>query len=76
MTEPAATARGDAERQSTFITTRFERWALPRLAGALPRWMVPDHLTTIGIFGAMIITAGSVLSTRDLARQEPPRHGS
>ena len=36
--------KADAERQSTFITTRFERWALPRLAASLPRWVVPDHL--------------------------------
>ena len=55
----------EAERQSTFITTRFERWALPRLAAALPRWMLPDHLTAIGIFGATLITVSYCLTTRD-----------
>ncbi len=55
-----------AERQSTFITTRFERWALPRLAAALPRWVLPDHLTAVGILGATIITAGYGLSNRSV----------
>jgi archaetidylinositol phosphate synthase len=62
-----ASKAAEAERQSTFITTRFERWALPRIAAALPRWMLPDHLTAIGIFGATLITASYVLSTRDPA---------
>ena len=61
----AAPKAAEAERQSTFITTRFERWALPRIAAALPRWMLPDHLTAIGIFGATLITASYILSTRD-----------
>jgi archaetidylinositol phosphate synthase len=63
----AAPQVAEAERQSTFLTTRFERWALPRLAAALPRWMLPDHLTGIGIFGATLITGGYILSTRDAA---------
>lgn len=57
MTEP--------ERQSTFITTRFERWALPRLAAALPRSVLPDHLTAIGVLGATIIAAAYGLSNRN-----------
>jgi archaetidylinositol phosphate synthase len=57
----------EAERQSTFILTRFERWALPRLAASLPRWMLPDHLTAIGVFGATVIAASYILSTRDPA---------
>ena len=54
----------DAERQSTFITTRFERWALPRLAASLPRWVVPDHLTALGILAATVVTVAYILSTR------------
>lgn len=57
MTEP--------ERQSTFITTRFERWALPRLAAAMPQWVMPDHLTAMGIFGATVIAAAYGLSNRN-----------
>lgn len=66
-TAPSAEpARDKAERQSTFITTTFERWALPRLAAALPRWVLPDHLTAIGVLGATIITAGYGLSNRNV----------
>jgi phosphatidylglycerophosphate synthase len=55
----------EPERQSTFITTRFERWALPRLAAALPGWVMPDHLTALGVLGATVIAAGYGLSNRD-----------
>lgn len=55
----------EPERQSTFITTRFERWALPRLAASLPRWVLPDHLTALGVLGATIITVGYGLSNHD-----------
>ena len=51
----------EAERQSTFITTRFERWALPRIAAALPRWVMPDHLTALGVLGATVIVGGLYL---------------
>ena len=54
----------DAERQSTFVLTRFERWALPRLAASLPRWVVPDHLTALGVLAATAIATAYVLSTR------------
>ncbi|MEK7348718.1 MAG: CDP-alcohol phosphatidyltransferase family protein [Candidatus Eisenbacteria bacterium] len=53
----------DAERQATFVLTRFEKWALPRMAAALPRWVMPDHLTGIGVFGATLVAA-AYLSTR------------
>jgi phosphatidylglycerophosphate synthase len=54
-------------RQSTFITTRFEKWALPRIAASLPRWVLPDHLTALGVFGATVIMVAYMLSTRDRA---------
>ncbi|HEX5032151.1 MAG TPA: CDP-alcohol phosphatidyltransferase family protein [Candidatus Eisenbacteria bacterium] len=57
--------KADAERQSTFITTRFERWALPRLAASLPRWVVPDHLTGLGILAATVVAVAYVLTTRN-----------
>ncbi len=55
----------EPERQSTFILTRFERWALPRLASSFPRWVVPDHLTAVGVLGATVIAAAYILTTRD-----------
>ena len=74
MAEPGATSgphppdapEAKAERQSTFITTRFERWALPRLAAAMPRWVMPDHLTAIGVLGATVITVGYGLSNQSV----------
>ena len=58
---------GDAEhheRRSVFFLARFERWALPRLAAALPRWVVPDHLTALGVFGSTVIAVSYALSNR------------
>ena len=45
----------DAERQAKFIVARFEQWALPRLAASLPKWVMPDHLTGLGIVAATFI---------------------
>ncbi len=53
----------DAERQATFVLTRFEKWALPRMAAALPRWVMPDHLTALGVLGSTLIAA-AYLCTR------------
>jgi len=64
MSDPSSEAPKE-ERQATFVLTRFERWALPRLAAALPRWIVPDHLTAIGVLGSTLIALGYILSTRN-----------
>lgn len=61
--EPALSERDDTQRQATFVLTRFERWVLPRIAAALPPWVMPDHLTGVGIFGATLI-AFSYFATR------------
>jgi phosphatidylglycerophosphate synthase len=42
----------DAVRQADFIVARFEKWALPRIAARLPRWVTPDHLTALGVAAA------------------------
>jgi phosphatidylglycerophosphate synthase len=52
----------DAERRATFLLTGFERWALPRLAGAIPARILPDHLTALGVLGATVIAAGYLCS--------------
>jgi len=41
-----------AERQARFLVARFEQWALPRIAARLPRWVLPDHLTALGVAAA------------------------
>src|SRR5262245_28783468 len=45
----------DAQRQAKFLVARFEQWALPRIAARLPRWVLPDHLTGLGIVAATFI---------------------
>ncbi|TPW18009.1 MAG: CDP-alcohol phosphatidyltransferase, partial [bacterium] len=55
----------EAKRRSTFVTTRFEQWALPRVAAHLPLWIVPDTLTFLGVVAATFIAAGYMLSNRD-----------
>jgi phosphatidylglycerophosphate synthase len=53
------------ERKSVFFLARFERWALPRIAAALPRWVVPDHLTLLGVLAATWIAVAYALSNRN-----------
>jgi phosphatidylglycerophosphate synthase len=55
---------GVHERKSVFVLARFERWALPRMAAALPRWVVPDHLTFLGVLAATWIAVCYALSNR------------
>lgn len=40
-----------------------ERRLLNWLCARLPAWVKPDHLTTVGFFGAMLVCAGYALST-------------
>lgn len=38
----------------------LERPALARLAGAMPAWVTPDHLTAAGFAGALVAAAGYI----------------
>jgi phosphatidylglycerophosphate synthase len=49
---PGGAPKADAERQARFLVARFEQWALPRIAARLPRWVLPDHLTALGVVAA------------------------
>ena len=44
----------DAEhrREPKYLLRRFEQWALPRMAAALPGWVTPDHMTSLGFLAA------------------------
>jgi phosphatidylglycerophosphate synthase len=53
------------QRTSEFILAPFERAVLPRLARALPAWVMPDHLTGLGLFASTLIAAAYMLSNRD-----------
>ena len=53
-----------ATRQMSFLLAGPERRTLRWIAGRLPRAWMPDHLTAIGVAGALTIGAGYALSTR------------
>ncbi len=55
----------DAPRVAKFLVARFEQWALPRLAARLPRWVLPDHLTGLGIVAATFIMICYMRSNSD-----------
>ena len=63
MTE--TTPLKEAPRQAKFLVARFEQWALPRLAARLPRWVLPDHLTGLGIVAATFIMFCYMRSNHD-----------
>jgi len=45
----------------------WERPALAWLSGRLPGWVLPDHLTLVGVAGALLTSAGYVLSRNSLS---------
>jgi archaetidylinositol phosphate synthase len=51
-----------AERTTQSITAAWEKRNLPKMAAALPQWVLPDHLTLLGIGAAGVVAAGYVLS--------------
>jgi phosphatidylglycerophosphate synthase len=51
-----------ATRKLTFLLAEPERRLLRWIAGRLPRSWMPDHLTAIGVFGALVVGAGYALS--------------
>ncbi len=59
--------KGVHERQYRFVLARFEGWALPRLAAALPRWVLPDDLTILGLLASTGIGISYILTNRNPA---------
>ena len=55
------------KRVNDIAFARFERWALPRMAAALPSWVGPDTLTTIAIVGALVAGVAYALAGENLA---------
>jgi len=51
-----------AEREPNFLLARFERRVLPALARRLPRWVLPDDLTALGVACAIGICASYQLT--------------
>ena len=52
QTEPMEKATAK-KRVNKIALARFEQWALPRMAQALPAWVTPDLLTGIGLLAAV-----------------------
>lgn len=57
----------DAPRTARFLVADFEKWFLPRLAARLPRFVLPDHLTGLGIVAATLIMVAYWYSNRNEA---------
>jgi archaetidylinositol phosphate synthase len=53
-------------RKNGSITHPFEKPLLIWLAGRLPEWVSPDHLTAFGLFGAGVAFLGYLLSGRNM----------
>ncbi len=57
-----ATPPKAAAREPNFLLAPVERRVLPWLAKRLPAWMLPDHLTALGIVAAIAIGVAYGLS--------------
>lgn len=55
---------GEPKRRATFVLSELEKRLLVWLADKLPRGLLPDHLTLIGMVGSLLITVAYVLSNR------------
>jgi len=63
MTENAA----EPKRRATFILSEAEKRLLVWLVDRLPRRLLPDHLTLIGIFGSVLVTLAYILANQSPA---------
>jgi phosphatidylglycerophosphate synthase len=54
----------EAEREPNFLLARWERRFLPWAAGRLPRWIVPDDMTAVGVLAAFGVCAAYQLSNQ------------
>jgi phosphatidylglycerophosphate synthase len=52
----------EAEREANFLLAPFERRFLPWAAGRLPRWILPDDMTALGVLAALGVCAAYQLS--------------
>jgi phosphatidylglycerophosphate synthase len=66
MTEKAEpSAQSQPKRRATFVLSVAEKRVLVWMAERLPRRMLPDHFTLIGIFGSIVIAFSYLMSNRD-----------
>ena len=57
----------EAEREPNFLFAPLERRFLPWAAGKLPRWVLPDDMTALGVLAAFGVCAAYQLSNEDSA---------
>ncbi len=57
----------EAEREPNFLLAPFERRFLPWLAGKLPKRILPDDMTAVGVLAALGVCAAYQLSNEDSA---------
>jgi phosphatidylglycerophosphate synthase len=55
----------DAPRQKQFLLARAEGRALEWIAHRLPAWVMPDHMTALGVLAALGIAGAYLLSNGD-----------
>jgi archaetidylinositol phosphate synthase len=55
----------DAPREPRFLLAPMEKRVLPWIARRLPAWVLPDHLTILGVLAAFGIAVAYVLSNQD-----------
>lgn len=48
-------SEAEHRREPRHLLRPFEAYALPRLAASLPTWVLPDHLTIVGVTSAVAI---------------------
>ena len=60
--ERSASAAVEAEREPNFLLARFERRFLPWVARRLPRRVLPDDMTALGVAAALGVCAAYQLS--------------
>ncbi len=48
-------SEAEHRREPKYLLRPFEAYVLPRMAAALPSWVVPDHLTALGFASAFAI---------------------
>jgi phosphatidylglycerophosphate synthase len=54
----------EAEREPNFLLAPLERRFLPWAAGKLPRWILPDDMTALGVLAAFGVCAAYQLSNQ------------
>jgi archaetidylinositol phosphate synthase len=65
--EQRSTSGANATREPNFLLARAEKRALRAIARRLPRWVLPDDLTALGVLSAIGICVAYVLSNQDPA---------